>query len=128
MWQIVAKICQNVLLSQSEALPLARQYIQRSFQNSKNHSKNPKIMEEIKVEFKPKGLEMEVNKQNFALALKTWRLRQGLTQIELGKRWGCSRWTIIRAEQAKNITWEIAYKMFAKLARELANENKEAGL
>lgn len=85
-------------------------------------------MEEIKVEFRPKGLEMEVNKQNFALALKTWRLRQGLTQIELGKRWGCSRWTIIRAEQAKNITWEIAYKMFAKLAKELANENKEAGI
>lgn len=71
---------------------------------------------------KPKGLEMDVDKQEFALALKTWRLRQGLTQSEVGKRWNCSRYTIIRAENAKNVTWEMAYRLFAKLAQELKNE------
>lgn len=80
-------------------------------------------MEKIVVKMKQKGLEMDVNKEEFALALKTWRLRQGLTQAQVGERWGCSRWTIMRAEKAKNLTWEMAYKMFAKLSRELTNEN-----
>lgn len=80
-------------------------------------------MEKIVVKMKQKGLEMDVNKEEFALALKTWRLRQGLTQAEVGERWGCSRWTIMRAEKAKNLTWEMAYKMFAKLSRELTKEN-----
>lgn len=80
-------------------------------------------MEKIVVKMKPKGLEMDVNKEEFALALKTWRLRQGLTQEEVGQRWGCSRYTIMRAEKAKNLTWEMAYKMFAKLSRELTKEN-----
>lgn len=71
---------------------------------------------------KPKGLEMDVDKQEFALALKTWRLRQGLTQSEVGKRWNCSRFTIMRAENAKNVTWEMAYRLFAKLAQELKKE------
>lgn len=79
-------------------------------------------MEKIVVNMKPKGLEMDVDKQEFALALKTWRLRQGLTQSEVGKRWNCSRYTIIRAENAKNVTWEMAYRLFAKLAQELKNE------
>lgn len=79
-------------------------------------------METINVEFKQKGLEMDVNKTDFAMALKTWRLRQGLTQKALGEKWGCSRFTIMRAESAKNITWEMAYKMFAKLADELRKE------
>ena len=80
-------------------------------------------MEKIVVKMKQKGLEMDVNKEEFALALKTWRLRHGLTQAEVGERWGCSRWTIMRAEKAKNLTWEMAYKMFAKLSRELTKEN-----
>lgn len=79
-------------------------------------------MKQIKVEMKRQGLEMEINQQDFAMALKTWRLRQGLTQSEVGKRWGCSRFTIIRAERAKNVTWEMAYKLFAKLAGELEKE------
>lgn len=80
-------------------------------------------MEKIVVKMKQKGLEMDVNKEEFALALKTWRLRQGLTQAQVGERWGCSRWTIMRAEKAKNLTWEMAYKMFAKLSRELTKES-----
>lgn len=80
-------------------------------------------MEKIEVKLKKKGLEMEINKQDFALALKTWRLRQGLTQNEVGQRWGCSRYTIMRAESARNVTWEMAYRLFARLAGELEKEN-----
>lgn len=81
-------------------------------------------MEEIKVEMKREGLKVDIDKQAFGLALKTWRLRQGMTQKQVGERWGCSRWTIIRAEAARNVTWEMAYKLFAKLAKELEDEKK----
>lgn len=81
-------------------------------------------MEQIKVTMKQKGLTMEADKNEFALALKTWRLRKGLTQKQVGERWGCSRFTIMRAETAKNVTWEMAYRLFAKLSDEL---RKEAG-
>lgn len=80
-------------------------------------------MEQIKVTFKQKGLTLETNKNEFALALKTWRLRNMLTQNQVAKRWGCSRYTIMRAEKAKDITWEMAYKLFAKLSEELRKES-----
>lgn len=83
-------------------------------------------MKKIEVKMERKGLEMDVDKQEFAMALKTWRLRQGLTQEELGERWGCSRFTIIRAERAKDVTWEMAYRLFARLAIELENEKRES--
>lgn len=83
-------------------------------------------MEQIKVEMKQNGLEMDVDKQQFAMALKTWRLRHGLTQQEVGQRWGCSRFTVMRAEKTKNLTWEMAYRLFARLADELAKEGKKA--
>lgn len=79
-------------------------------------------MEQITVQMTPKGLEMDVNKEEFALALKTWRLRQGYTQKQAGELFGCSRFTIMRAEGAKNVTWEMAYKLFAKLATHLRKE------
>lgn len=79
-------------------------------------------MEKVEVKLKPNGLEMDIDKQEFALALKTWRLRQGLTQQQVGDMWGCSRYTVLRAENAKNVTWEMAYKMFAKLSKELRKE------
>jgi len=72
----------------------------------------------------PKGLAMDVNRQEFALALKTWRLRNGLTQRQAGERFGCSRYTIIRAESGRNVTWETAYRLFAKLAQELKKEGE----
>lgn len=82
-------------------------------------------MEQIKVEMTPNGLEMDVDKAQFALALKTWRLRMGLTQKEVGQRWGCSRYTIIRAERGRDVTWEMAYRLFARLSNELHLEGKE---
>lgn len=74
---------------------------------------------------KPNGLEMDVDKNEFALALKTWRLRSGLTQREAGNRFGVSRYTIMKAENAKNVTWEMAYRLFAKLADELRKEAQQ---
>lgn len=81
-------------------------------------------MKKIEVKMEQKGLGMEVDKEAFAMALKTWRLRQRLTQAQVGERWGCSRYTILRAEGAKNITWMMAYKMFAKLSEELRKEGE----
>lgn len=82
-------------------------------------------MEQIKVEFKPAGVDMEVDRQSFALALKTYRLRQGLSQAQLGERWGCSRYTIMRAENCRNITWQMAYAIFARLAKDLKAEGND---
>lgn len=65
---------------------------------------------------------MDVDKNEFALALKTWRLRKGLTQRQVGERFGCSRYTIMKAENGENITWEMAYKLFARLSDELRKE------
>lgn len=79
-------------------------------------------MEQIKVTMKQKGLTMETDKTDFAMALKTWRLRNGLTQQQAGERMGCSRYTIIRAERCKNLTWEMAYRLFARLSDELRKE------
>lgn len=79
-------------------------------------------MEQIKVEMKRTDLTMEVDRNEFALALKTWRLRQSKTQNEVAKAWGVSRFTVMRAEAGKNITWEMAYRLFAKLSEELRKE------
>lgn len=78
--------------------------------------------ETIVVNMRIGDLKMDADKNEVALALKTWRLRQGLTQKQLGARWGLSRYTIMRAEAAKDITWEMAYKIFAKLSAELQKE------
>lgn len=84
---------------------------------------NEKLQQEtIVVNMKVGDLKMNADKNEVALALKTWRLRQGFTQKQLAHRWGISRYTIIRAEAAKNITWEMAYKIFAKLSAELQKE------
>ena len=79
-------------------------------------------MKKIEVKMQPNGLEMDVNRQEFALALKTWRLRRGLTQKQVGDAWGVSRWTIMRAESARDVTWETAYRLFARLSQELRKE------
>lgn len=79
-------------------------------------------MEQIKCEMKQEGLTMEVDRQQFAMALKTWRLRQGLTQRQLAERWGTNRYAIMKAESGREITWENAYKLFAKLSGELRKE------
>ena len=70
-------------------------------------------------------LKMEDDTNEVALALKTWRLRKNLSQRALAKRWGMSRYTIMRAELGRNITWEMAYRIFAKLSAELTKEGRD---
>lgn len=79
----------------------------------------------IKVTMKSKGLTMECDRQEFALALHTWRLRRGLTQKQVGDMWNVSRYTIMRAERGKTITWQMAYRLFARLSEELRYEGDE---
>lgn len=78
----------------------------------------------IHVELQTKGVTVDVDRQEFALALKTWRLRSNLTQRQVAERWGCSRFTIMRAEDARDITWEMAYRLFNRLSWELREEDK----
>lgn len=68
------------------------------------------------------SLSVDINRAELALELRTYRLRQGLTQEALGERWGTSRYTIIRAEGAKPISWQQAYRIYNNLARDLRNE------
>lgn len=82
-------------------------------------------MKKIEVKMERVGLTMDIDKEAFAVALKTWRLRNGLTQAQAGEKWGLSRYTIMRAESGKNITWETAYRMFARLSDELRKEGLE---
>lgn len=79
-------------------------------------------MKKIQVEFKPDGITMDTDREQFALALKTWRLRAGLTQNQVADKWGTSRYTIIKCENAKPVSWPQAYRIFAQLAKELKNE------
>lgn len=81
-------------------------------------------MEQYNTTMEVKGLELQTDRTQFALALKTWRLRAGLTQKEVGAQWGCSRYTIIRAEAGQPIAWQMAYKLFVHLQRELLKEAK----
>ena len=79
-------------------------------------------MQKITVKMKREGLSMQANREDVAMAVKTYRLRQGLTQRQLGERWDMSRYTIIRIESGKPISWEMAYKVFAKLSEDLKAE------
>lgn len=76
----------------------------------------------IEAKMEVKDLHMEVDKKEFALALKTWRLRQGYSQTKVAELFGLSRWTILKIEQAKPIAWETAYRAFAKLSHYLTKE------
>lgn len=65
---------------------------------------------------------MDVDREQFAMALKTWRIRSGYTQRQVASRWGISRYTVMRIEAAETISWEMAYRVFARLSYELQNE------
>lgn len=79
-------------------------------------------MKKIEAKMERNGLTMEADVNEFALALKTWRLRQNLTQKQVGEKFGLSRFTIMRIEQAKPVSWETAYRAFAKLSAALSKE------
>lgn len=67
-------------------------------------------------------LRVDVDRNEFALTLKTWRLRAGLTQVQAAELLGTNRYAIIKAETAKPISWELAYRLFNLLTKQLAKE------
>lgn len=82
------------------------------------------MTDKITVELKKEGVTLQADQEQFGLALKTWRLRQRKTQEEVGQMAGVSRYTIMRAETAKKISWEATYRLFAFLSQELAREEQ----
>lgn len=72
-----------------------------------------------------KGLEVDVDREAFAWELKTYRIRQGLTQAALGKEWGMSRYTIINAEAMRPLSMEMSYKLFARLTEAIRKEAQD---
>lgn len=79
-------------------------------------------MEQIEVKIERKGLEADIDRQDFAYQLQLWRLRSGKSQAEAGQTLGCSRYTIIDIEHARPISWRMAYKVFARFAEQLRKE------
>lgn len=71
------------------------------------------------------GLKMDIDRNSFALALRTWRTRAGLSQTEAGKIMGVSRWAILKLEKAQPTSWETAYKVFAILMDKLKVQESE---
>lgn len=76
----------------------------------------------METKIKRNGLSVEIDRNEFAIELKTWRLRNALTQKEVGNMFGVSRYTIMKAENGQPITWELAYRLFAQLSQELRKE------
>ncbi len=74
------------------------------------------------MEIKRSGAALEIDREEVGLELTKWRIRQGLTQRELAERWGMSRYTIIRAEKGKNVSWRFAYAIWSKLVTEMRKE------
>lgn len=80
-------------------------------------------MRHLKVSIKRVGIDLDIDRERLAVSLKTWRIRNNLTQAELSLRWNISRHSIIRAEKAKSLSWRTAYKLFAYLTEEIQKEN-----
>lgn len=76
----------------------------------------------LHVSAEPKGLEMEIDREKFALALHTWRIRAGLTQKEVAQRFNVCRKSILKVENGRAINWATAYRIFAHLAESLKQE------
>ena len=70
------------------------------------------------------GLTLTADRADVSIAIKTYRLRQDLTQEQLADKWNISRYTIMRLEAARPVSWEMTYKVWARLSEDLANENR----
>lgn len=68
---------------------------------------------------------MDANAEELAMSLKTYRLRTGSTQEQLAQMWGCSRYTIMRLETCKRVSWEMTYKVYNNLMQALTKEARE---
>lgn len=76
-------------------------------------------MEILEPKMQPDGLKMKTDATHFALALKTWRLRRGLTQRAAASAMGISRHSLLRVENAREVSWEIQYRILAHISDDL---------
>ena len=75
------------------------------------------MVKELTIKLEHHGSDLVTNREDFAIAVKTWRVRQGMTQRELAKATGLSRFTIMRVENASRETsWITVYKLFNYMA------------
>lgn len=79
-------------------------------------------MKTMTVVFENERLKVNHDREHLAWLLKTYRLRAHKSQRKLGPEWGISRYTLMRMEACKPVTWETAYKVFVKLATAMAEE------
>ena len=66
---------------------------------------------------------IEIDKKALAQELATWRIRSGLTQREAAERFNVSRYSILRAENMREIGIAMTYRISAALARAIREEN-----
>ncbi len=79
-------------------------------------------MENLTLTMKQVGPTLEVDREEFAVHLKMWRIRKGLSQIQAAKVLGLSRFTVIEIEKGRHVSMITAYRVFNKLAEELRKE------
>lgn len=77
----------------------------------------------INPEMHQKGIMLETDVPTFAVALRTWRIRQNMSQEQVARRWGVSRHTILRCESGKDQHWTTRYRLFYCLCKELNAES-----
>jgi transcriptional regulator with XRE-family HTH domain len=65
---------------------------------------------------------METDAQELAVSLKTYRLRQGLSLPKLGDLWGVSRYSLMRIEAGKHVSWMMMYKVANQLIKAIQND------
>lgn len=72
-----------------------------------------------------RGLRMEADAEELAVSLKTYRLRQNKSQNDLANEWNCSRYTLMRMEAGKKVSWEMMYRVFNQLTAALQKEGRQ---
>lgn len=75
------------------------------------------------MEKKPRELIEQQAKQELGVEVLAWRYRNKVSQSELAKRLGMSRWSIAKVEaNDETVSDAVAYKVWAFLMRELKKE------
>lgn len=67
---------------------------------------------------------IDIDKQELAQELVTWRLRSGLTQSQAGDKFGVSRYSIMRLENMQYIGIAQAYRISAALVKAIREESQ----
>lgn len=68
---------------------------------------------ELQKALSAQGFQACTTAEDFAREMKLYRLRSGLSQRDLARVTKVSRYTIMRIEKAKDVTWETMYKVFS---------------